>query len=465
MKLRKSPFKTDRLEKDPNGYALRIMEINNCAMALFNNKNILITGPRGIGKSSLAYQLQNLYSPDSTLLKRCKIDGTLEKYIKVFYVCDRNSTLADICLDLLHRIERECLLLKTYDVGAKKNVSFELNLGVFKAAIENEIVAKSPGSIITQLVQGLNEVYRVLNIMNFKGINILIDEIDLVSKDINVARFLELVHEYCIRDGLENITFILAGQLGTYSRLLTEDKSSERLLMHIPISKLVYEASEHILDYSSAHAKPPFRIGSEARKSILKIAGGYPYIIHLLADAAFMFMDNVSNMKMTDVTDGLAHVLRSDKQDKYISHLSVLNSAQRITLVTMASYISTELPARIPITWLLDELKGLRLEIQDVDFENPTVVKSIINQIREKGFLILNKSDGVCQFNDELFRFFLLLRNKYTDFEEIADDEKPQMVPYDEQEITDIVDYIHKTELNPFWDFDQYHDLMNSTTT
>lgn len=56
-KLKDIPFTPQEPVVDPSKFAGRGEPIMNAVDALFNNKNIIVTGERGIGKSSVAYQL------------------------------------------------------------------------------------------------------------------------------------------------------------------------------------------------------------------------------------------------------------------------------------------------------------------------------------------------------------------------------------------------------------------------
>jgi MoxR-like ATPase len=86
-KLRKSPFKVDKSEKDPNAFGLRTTEIEVCASTLYNNRNILISGPRGIGKSSLGEQLLVALGGEHTLLSDAKfLQSSLKHFAYIMRV-------------------------------------------------------------------------------------------------------------------------------------------------------------------------------------------------------------------------------------------------------------------------------------------------------------------------------------------------------------------------------------------
>lgn len=457
MKLRRSPFKTDKIEDNPHSFALRPKEIQFCANKLFNNHNVLITGPRGIGKTSLAKQLQLFYQNEKALLQRCDIDASFPTYLCSFYKCDKTSTLADMSLDVLRNTEQECLLLKQFKIEEGKKVKFEINLGVFKAALENDLTASSPASVATQFVNGLRELYTAGRHIGISGICILLDESDMVYSEINLADFLRLVHEYADHYNIDGLVFILTGQSGTYSRLLKENASVERMIFHVPLTKLAYEESKHIVSYASENSNPPFVVDEDACDTILKIAAGYPYVIHLLGDGAFGNMTDENHMTLNDVLNGLRFVLRSDKQEKYLDYLRKLKPENRTIITKLSNYEDTELPVQIPLSWVFNELGASAERLQ--------IIKSL-KELHLDGYIIHDRVNQTCQFNDELFRIFLRIRGmemletgRGTD---ISDDiyDRGKLVSYDESEIDDVIEFMAQAEINRSWITDEFAEMF-----
>jgi len=455
MKLRKSPFKVDKIEDNPEAYALRSSEISKCVDSLYNDRNILITGARGVGKSSLGKQMQILYQGNFTLLRRSKIDGCFPKYLCIYYACDERSTLASLTLDILYRLEQNCLLLKTFEVKGKKKLKAEIDLKVVKASLESEIVSKRPASIVTSYINGLRTIYHPLEkYTDFEGINIFIDEIDRIPKEINFGHFVKLVHEYSDNDGLSKINYILVGQRGTFKRLFNEDPSIERLVKHVPVSKIDMDESGFILDYASIHADPPYKIEESAREVILKLSAGYPYTIHLLGDAAFQGMGEETYLELNDVMEGLGDILKSDKNEKYLENLSSLSKDERIVVSTLSRYESNELPMIIPNNWVKKHLIA--------ELEESNDMERLLLQLSQKGHININKKDKVCQFNDELFRVYISLRNIEEIEERRIEEEGKEitLLPYDEERMDDVVHFIKRADLNEVWEFDPYDELM-----
>ncbi len=456
MILRKNPFKPNEIEKDPKAFALRYQEILMGVQSIFNNKNILISGSRGIGKSSLAAQFLNLYTPDNTLLERCEIETSFKEYLKAYYSIDQNSSLQNICLDIITQVEFEMKNSVLKKEIAKK-MEFEINLGIFKATLAIEENKLEPSSIVNNFIFSIKKIYDALPMYGINGICILIDELDKTTNAINLGHFFKLVHEQKTMKDISNLVFILAGQTGIYARLNNEDRSTERLFAHIPISKLHYEESQHILDHASSKAEPPFIISEAANDAILKMSGGFPYQIHLLADAAFNNMDNIREMTLVDVSNGLRDILHKDKHEKYIANLESMTIPERQIIAICGKFETDKMPAMIPFSIIKNSLGKL--------YDDWEFVKEVLEALRDKGFIILYSKRSLIQFSDELFRLFLFVRCNKVDeskredvLDIIAND--VDNVSYDDGEVAKIITHFNGSTINTEWDVDRYEELM-----
>lgn len=398
--LRRSPFKVARIESDPTAFGRRVTEVRACASALFNRRHILISGPRGIGKSSLGSQLQTAYGGNNTLLRRCAIDTPLPRYLCAFYACDSTTTLGELCSEILFSLEREFLALRSVRTD-KAKVTVELNLGFLKTKLESDIVTRRPATLATDLVVGLAEVLRSARLVGMDGINVMLDEVDLLPATVNFGHFLKVVHETLGREELTDVTFILAGQMGIYGRLLDEDASVERHMRHVPLSVLEPDESRYVLEYAADHGDPPFAVSTSAAEMILSLAAGYPYDIHLIGDAAFAAMVDPDRMGAQEVLRGLGELFQSDKREKYLERLRALSEAERLVLVSLARYSDKRIPMRIPLKWLEGNLLG--------QIPGGGELHQTLTDLAERGYLVINADLRYCQFSEELLRIFISL--------------------------------------------------------
>lgn len=449
--IRKSPFRVDEVEDDPHAFGNRPEEVKTSLDAIYNNQNILISGPRGIGKSSLGCQLHKLYKGDYTLTKRCDIDVDFQKYLTCVYKCEQNTTLASFALDLINRLENQCILIKSFNLGKKKKFQTSINLGIVKTSLTTEVETNKPASIATRLVNGFNTIYGpLIEFTKYNGISIIVDDLEQLNQDINFGNFVKLIHEYLCHDEIKNVNFIFAGLKGIYTRLIEENPSMERIVNHVPISKLSIKECKHILDYARTNkVDTPFIIESEAEDLILNMSSGYPYVIQLLGSAAFHSMQDYNRMTKDDVIKGIRNILSFDKNEKYYNILNDLTSEERKILILIATCPFSSFPASIPIDWIIVEGKEL---IGDEE-----MVIAIINLLHKQGYLTIRQEKNICEFTDELFRFFLLLLDyeKEDKIEEIYETDKIEVVSLSDPSVEKIVKQIESAEYKKYWEFDE----------
>lgn len=399
VKIKRSPFKVNIVENNPHAFGLRYKEIIASLDALYNNRSIVISGQRGIGKSSMGCQLQNVLEGDNTLLTRCGIEVNFPKTLCVFYACDPNITLDQLVLDILHILEQKIIAIPKIGFNS---TSIEFNLGVIKAKFEGNVSTRkrSPATYATLFVDGLYQIQMsLMNIHFYESINIMLDELDLLSSDINFGHFIKIVHETLIRKELFNVSFIFAGQKGIYPRLIEQDKSFERIVHHISLSILDADASTHVLQYASSQVKPTFRYDGDALGLLLSISSGYPYVLHFLGDAAYMTMEIDSVMSKNDVITGISNVLQSDKREKYLSIIDGLTNTEYLIIFALSQYAPDSLPAQIQLTWLKKKVRDFVVD--------PSEVENVLSSLEEKGHIKIFNDQDYCIFSEELFRVFV----------------------------------------------------------
>ncbi len=396
--LRKSPFKADRIEDDPKAFGLRPESVISCADALYNGKNVLISGERGIGKSSLANQLATVFQGDYTLLNRCDITSMFPKCLCGYTFCTSGTTLSDLSTSILYNLEQQYSLLKSLRPKSTK-VALQLDLKIFTARIESEIATRTPGTIAAEFASGLSVALQSARQVGLDGINVVIDEIDELDGTINVGRFMKDIHERLQNLRVKQfITFTLTGQRGVFERLYSEEKAFERGVRHVPISTLSADESRHILTYAADNSECPFAIDADAQDMILGLATGYPYAIHLIGDAAFSEMTNSNRMTRSDVLRGLLSILQSDKAEKYVVHLKGLNDDERLVLMSMSLYPAKTIPAQVPADWVEPNLLGSLPE---------EALVNVLDKLIVGDYLVRGPKAAWYSFRDELFRIFL----------------------------------------------------------
>lgn len=403
--LRKSPFKVDQIEDNANAFGLRIRELEICINNIFNRQNILIYGPRGIGKSSFGFQLQKMLNGDNTLLERCKIESKIPEHICIRTSCYEVTQLSQLVYNILFELKENIDCNEQFVKNGRK-LSLGIDLKVLKASYESSSSVKRylPANMVTEFSSELKNVLKYLKENSaYKGINILIDELEEISKDINFAHFFRAVDENLQWAGMKDIFFIFIGQIGIYSRLLSEDKSfCDRTVSSVELPILSSSDLEYILYYASKNAEKPFSIEQDAKKLIISLSSGYPNVPHLLGNSAFFLMENEKYMSYNDVIHGIEYIIKSNKKNVYLSLLNTLNENEKKVIIRMTNFEGkAKIPLEISLDWIREKYINWFIEEDLID------VDKLLSELEEKGFIKLYKNRNFCIFSQELFRIFL----------------------------------------------------------
>lgn len=424
--LLKTPFKTDSLETDPYVYGLRPIVIKTAITELYNDKSILITGPRGIGKSSLRYQLQKVLQGSDTLLKRCALDVDMEKYITIEHVCSSEDTLESIIEKIINCMEAK---LEEKDSQYRiKDLSFDISFfGAVKTKLNIEKKVND-GNNEMSLVDALVSVVKgVSNMYVAPHINIAIDELDQLDEKYNIAHFIKVVLETLNTDDYDVLSFILVGQDNLYKRLYSQQPAFARLVKHIILEPLADEYAEMVLDACLKRSNVSIGINYEAKELLLDLSGGYPYYIQKLGHETFNSMLERYEISihleiiLKDVLDGLKNTL-IDAEERYKSIILDLNDEERNCIWTLADMNQNKLPFVYDFT---DIMEGIPMQTGNAQKESAReIVKSLIDKqvLMITGEEIYRSSEEEkYRFNEEMFRVYLndrIYNKKRLDYED-----------------------------------------------
>ena len=408
----RTPFKSDGLETDPIAYGLRPEELRLGLAQLLNDKSILITGFRGIGKSSFCYQLQNVLIGDKTLLDRCCIKTDINKYIIVNYTCTPNDTLESIILLIVNLLkEKEEYFREKNKIGVKE---FNVKLfGMFEVKLEEEKTKQSKfTSLTTNFINLISEFAQVY--VN-PHINISIDELDQVESKVNLSHFIKNVLEQLDRKSQRFLSFILVGQNILFDLLYSNQPAFHRLFKHIRLMPLDEENASYVIDACLKRSGKNIIIENDAMDIFLGLTNGYPYSIQLLGDESFNSMltrCNYSNesleIQLVDVVAGLKNIHICEEQ-RYKIIIDELLPIEKSCIFAIAN---TKIVKKLPLKFQVKDIEeGLSI---DMECERKTEAKNIILSLLEKQIIIENDTqlgnEKQYSFQEEIFRTYLFYR-------------------------------------------------------
>jgi cold shock CspA family protein len=386
--LKKNPFTPQDPMIHAKKFAGRKDSILNAVDALFNNKNVLIVGPRGLGKSSLSYQLMYLTQGQEDLLQKLEID--LGDFVfsnsTGDHRCVPGNSLLDICNGLIFTLSAG--INENID-ETKKKIVYGIDLKIFKFTTEEEIRKVSPTDVSLSFVTKVEEFFSKIPQLN-KSITFVIDEIDVLDNDIEIASFLKATSEKFTINNRIDVSFIISGVTGTVTKLISQHASVSRLFETIPLPRMNQIELEEIID--NALVGTGVEISEEAKNEIVSLANNFPQPVHLLGYHSFK-LDSNNIIEIDDVNDSKTFIVSEIKKQDFESKFEGIAPGAMTEVVRVL--------AQAPFETV--NLSYLRANLRHMSDEK---ILGTTGGLFERS-VIEKQHRGVFRFNDPLFKIYL----------------------------------------------------------
>ena len=335
---------TSDVIKDHKRFVGRTELIRSCVQALNSPMSLIaIYGKRGVGKSSLLRQIQQMALGDYTLVKQAglthEIPSTPRTYLTVYYTCD---SLIKHGEDLIGRLcndqdDEDGLLRLVPDDGKEivefsrtKEVSGGADLKVINwgaKGIESTKYAKVvSGDTIQTFRNFISSIVsnQVKGRMKRDGLLILLDEFDVLKNKEGLGSIIKSLSSKDVKFGVCGI--------GQDLHDLVEDHASvERLLeqgaMHV--KPMPEPEAIAVLDRAEELYEGEFKFEYDVKKRIAAASNGYPYFIQMIGKACVskagaLGLKNANNIVfdgvMSDIKSGVAFPTLESSYQKAIGN-------------------------------------------------------------------------------------------------------------------------------------------------
>ncbi|WP_203070347.1 nSTAND1 domain-containing NTPase [Falsiroseomonas ponticola] len=303
---------------DIERFAGRAKPVTEAFLALLaSGANLAIVGNRGIGKTSLARQIQNFGRGDNGLIQKLAIGlDHVHDFNVMYFACgtgvdDRDALLARLLTS------DNCLGPWLYDVPKNRRLinalSPKLSAKIFGVGAEvgtsQTIDETRELVVVPQVIEGIFENV-VRNLVEQRltrdGVLIVIDEFDQIKDPAGIGPFLK-----AMATNTENVKFCIIGVAADIQELMREHESADRLFAGTIIaldpmsgnelSEIIKLAEEKIHNY--------IKFSDAAQTRLVELAQGHPYLVHLVGK--FAFRDAYRNNKHIIESQDIDLVLQS----------------------------------------------------------------------------------------------------------------------------------------------------------
>lgn len=293
MRLKVNPFRPDKPLTDFDLFAGRANELSALVDSLFqaahgNPRHLLVSGLRGIGKSSFINQIKSISENPKAVLDQLKIDasGCNFKFAVFKHRAasgeNLDSIVGSLVIQMFDYIQEE---------GIRKHLSDFLKRVTVKGGVGLLSVEVQPGKsseASSDFAKVARQVWSDIKATH-DGMVFIIDEIETVAESSGIATFLKLVTEELDELGIKNACWCLVGAEGVMDDLKKDHESIERIFKPIELLHLSRDESREIIKRTldSEPTAKSVRFSEQAFERILEISEGFPGPIHSLCYEAF----------------------------------------------------------------------------------------------------------------------------------------------------------------------------------
>jgi len=337
----------------PSQFAGRKDEIESLVDTLYVDGTCpIIYGDRGLGKTSLALQIERIALGDTELLDELgpsdRVLPTENRFTTFSFPCSDGVASKD---DLLQRLINTAAGFDAHSTIPNLAESRKLTTRIKLKLYEREVQETYASGRTTREFERLSieEKFQITanHVVEKTNSRVLfiIDELDRMKDTRGLA---SVVKNMSSRD----IKFLLVGVGQSVSTLLHDHASLERTLIQIPVWVMRDDDSASIItkaELALRQAKVQITFSQAAVDMIVEAAGGFPWFVHTIAQEALKltFEADRAEVPETDVKRAIGR-LSSKKYGQQFYDLyqaAVGNSRQReIVLRLFAKWLDADLP-------------------------------------------------------------------------------------------------------------------------
>lgn len=283
--------------REPKRFVGRTDLIKDCMNSLNSVTGLIaVFGKRGVGKSSLLRQLQQMALGDYTLAKQAGVAHLIperpRKYVTAYYSCDSfikngEDLLTRLCSDqnsedgLLRLVPNDgkeiVEFTRTKEVGAGADLKV-VNWGV--KGIESSKYAKTVPNDITQTFRNYVDSiidHQVKGRMKRDALLIILDEFDVIQDKSHIGSVIKSLSG-------PDLKFAVCGVGGDLADLIEDHASVERLIEQgvLKVSPMQIPESEQIIHRAEQLFGGAIKFTPKVASNIAEMGQGYPYFVQLI---------------------------------------------------------------------------------------------------------------------------------------------------------------------------------------
>ena len=283
-------------------FAGRAKELQTLATALESDgAQIVLYGNRGVGKSSLARQLEKMASSDSEVIKRLTRPPAKDfDYLTIYFRCD--DTVDSIQQLLLRMLTDDSALaywvpFRILEKSGTKTLGGKLSVKFFEInGASGEAVKEAPQELEADVTSIFINTLKRINDSKLSedGVLLIIDEYDRIKDRTGLASLLKTL-------GPKKVKFALVGVGTTVQELIIDHASVDRQLTDgtVLVPPMSDDEIYEIFDKAETLLDDVYIFDQEAQDWIITVAKGHPFYVHLIAKHSLLHAIENGRTKIT----------------------------------------------------------------------------------------------------------------------------------------------------------------------
>lgn len=413
---------------DPDRFAGREDQVATLVDGLHTiGSTPLIYGHRGLGKSSLALQIDRIAMGETTLLNAIGRPGLAliesQQFLTFYVTCtDATVDISDLLQQLINAAESIEYIPGSGDSGRQHLVDRTTRKKLTLKLVELESTrryAVEKGRLAYQELNTEEKLVQTCEILHEaygQPTLFIVDELDRMGTTKGLASFIKAVSG-------AHIKFLLVGIASSVSELIDDHQSIERSLVPVEVplmskrelARIVTNVERSLANHGYDHTFTP-----DAKVRLGRVAAGFPWFVHVLGQRALMTVVDASTttVEVSDVQDAIDHITdnRFAQQFSDMYQSAVRDSYPRETVLRSFAQWSGQ---DIPISEIYAVLKS-RLGVA-----SPSVYRGHLSSPLYGDVLYtpVFQKRGLVRFHNEMFKAYVRMRPSiYADTDKRVED-------------------------------------------
>lgn len=397
MQLRANPFRPDKPIDNFEQFAGRSHELTVLIRSMFNTghgnaRHMIVTGPRGIGKSSFINQIHSVTDNGDDVLAKLGIDAGGFRFRFPVFKCRARKDLSteQVITALLQAMPTKISAENVRSIVGDFVSRWKPSVSV-PGLLTLEHQSEAAVDIGREFVRTVSNLWSAVK-DRCDGIIFIIDEIDTIAETSGIASFLKVTTEELVDAGLYQVVFYLVGVDGAMEHLMGDHPSVARVFENVELRPMNRSESREVVNRTLSSVRSnPVQISRESLEWVVNTASGFPSFIHTLCFEAFEY-DSDSFLDKNDFDKAVDEVVSRIKRAELGQLLRAAGSGDyRRILVAMAEYESN----LVPLAYIGNEIGRPSNELS-----------SYMNSLVKRG-IIEREDRAIYRFVEPLLRLYV----------------------------------------------------------